>query len=161
MENVKSAVLVHLNPHEHEGVSNYCYNYALDLAVFFVGVLLLRLSSDIFWWLSDRNYDCIKFDLHNRLRLGRGDARLLVTVRERPLVRVTFFMTGFSLCYLATMVLLWQYGKQPLDQKDELLRQLPSLTLDRPPRQTLALISYCSQTCQNEMERQGTSVGIR
>ena len=156
VESVKSAVLVRLQKHD-DGLSHF-YDYALDLAVFFVGVLLLRLSSDLFWWLSDRKYDCVKFDLHNRRRLGCGDARLLVTVRERPLVRVTLFMTGFSLCYVATMVLLMQYCKKPFNQNDELLRHLPSLAQTRPPRQTLALVSYCSQTCQDEIERQGTSL---
>jgi len=134
--------------------------YSLDIAFFIVGVLLMRLSSDLFWWLSDRTYECVKLDLHNRLRLGCWDARLLVWVRARPLVRVALFMTGFSLCYSSTMVLQSTYLKRPVDQREELLRHMPSVVAAAAAasstKQTLARISYCSKPCHDEIERQGT-----
>lgn len=133
--------------------------YSLDVAVFVVGAVLMRLSSDLFWWLSDQTYETVKFDLHNRVRLGCWDARLLVWVRDRSLVRITFFMAGFSMCYVSTMLLLSTYMKQPFDQKDELLRRMPSSMMEEAvPQQTLDRISFCTKACQDEIERQGTYV---
>jgi len=126
--------------------------HSLDVTIFLFGVFLMRLSGDLFWWLSDEAYDRVKFDLHNRLRLQCWDAYILSVVRERDILRVILFMVGFTFTYISTIALL-SYLKQPFDQREELLRDMPSLKWESP-KQTI-VESFCSNICQVEMKRQG------
>ena len=124
----------------------------LDVAFFCFGILLMRTTGDLFWWLSDQDYDCVKFDMHNRLLLRCWDASVLSAVRARDVLRVALFMTGFYVVYTSTLVLL-TYMQRPFDQTSEILENMPSANLEAP-KQAL-LVSFCSNTCQDEIERQG------
>ena len=67
--------------------------------VFFVGISMMRLSGYLYWWLNDVDFKTIKFDLHNRVRLGFGDARYMLWVKRRPLFQALAFLFGYYLCY--------------------------------------------------------------
>ena len=127
----------------------------VDVALFFWGVLLLRLTGDLYWWLPDQDYDFVKFDLHNRLRLRCWDACFLSAVRARYILRAALFWTGHYYTYVSTIVLL-SHMQRPFDQRSELLENLPSANLEAP--QQCLLVSFCTKTCQDEIERQGAFV---
>jgi hypothetical protein len=78
-----------------------CFSaHTLSLFVTLVfGVALVRSSGYLYWWLNVSDYNCIKFDYHNRLRLNHWDARYLLWIKRRPILQASMFITGYHLCY--------------------------------------------------------------
>jgi hypothetical protein len=125
------------------------------IVTLFLGVLMLRLTGDLFWWLNDRDYDCLKFDYHNRLRLEYRDAKIMSWVRTRDLLRVTLYMVGYHFCYASASVIHF-YVSYLFDQKEALLSELPSVKYgEEGVCLTERDESFCSHTCQEEVDRQG------
>jgi hypothetical protein len=126
---------------------------------FFLGFILIRFTGDLYWWLSDKDYDLVKFDFHNRRRLGYWDARILSTVRVRKILRVSMYVIGYNLCYLATSE--FQFTMERFfDQRKEIIENLPSVKFQIDQGICLAAReeSFCARSCQDEIRRQGTCV---
>lgn len=75
-----------------------------------IGLLALRSTGYLYWWLNDRDLDCLKIDYHNRLRLGFQGARFIHRVRSNLLVRMSVYMISYNLCYITANDL---YAKLP------------------------------------------------
>jgi len=69
------------------------------LGQFLAGVACMRASGYLYWWLNGTDYQCIKLDLHNRLRLGHVEARLLHWIKQRPALRAALCIVGYHLVY--------------------------------------------------------------
>lgn len=69
------------------------------ITMFATGFVLIRASGYLYWWMNQADYNCIKFDYHNRLRLDNLDARLLFWVKQRPALQATIFTLGYYLVY--------------------------------------------------------------
>jgi hypothetical protein len=122
-----------------------------------LGVVLLRCTGDLYWWLSDPDYDLIKFDFHNRRQLRFWDARILAVVRVRHAVRAVLFLVGYHYCYKSmTHLLFWTL--RFFDQSAEILAALPSNVFRN--NHGMCLLerneSFCSHSCQREIARRGT-----
>ena len=61
--------------------------------------MLIRFSGYLYWWLNDVDYWAMKLELHNRYRLGYWDARLMVWIKQRPVLRAVLYFVGYHLCY--------------------------------------------------------------
>jgi hypothetical protein len=122
-----------------------------------VGLLLMRLTGDLYWWARDPIYDTVKFDYHNRKSLGYRDAWYISKIRTKKALRATLFMIGFYLTYgVATNVFLSLY-RSFLDERSSILGKLPSFNYRNHVGVCPAANdeSFCSNSCQNEIQRHG------
>ena len=126
--------------------------------------------TDLYWWLNDADYDCLKFDFHNRLRLLHFNShskdlwtRLLYAVHYYDTVRWLVYSFGYNFCYQVAQEIL-EYGEYFWNQSETALRYLPSNTFDVNLFQTLedamddeqphiASVFLCERTCQDEIDR--------
>lgn len=131
-------------------------------AAFLLGCALMRSTGDLFWWLSDRDYDCLKFDYHNRIRLRYPGARIVHAVRSSLLVRCFVYMVGYNACYQMSQEIFEELSERLWNQNSNLLRHLPSSTFDVNLFQTeeaaweepdISSIFPCERTCQEEIDR--------
>lgn len=129
----------------------------INLAVFFVGFWLTRFSGYLYWFLSPSDYECVKFDFHNRLRLGKWDARCLRWVVGHDVARATLFTAGYYLCYIAVDYFHGRFVDAFFNEREALLGNLPSRQYDLhvslddlPPEVPGAPISF---SCQHEMDK--------
>jgi hypothetical protein len=124
------------------------YQDGLMMLIFVLGLVLMRFSGSLYWWLSDRDYGCVKFEMHNRLRLGRWDARVLQWARSRSYMRCFLFIFGYYLSfagilhYVYRFYLLW-------DESDRLMRHLPSSAYDRD----VCMADLDRFSCEAELQR--------
>lgn len=128
--------------------------------IFFLGVLLIRLTGDLYWWLSDQDYAMVKFDFHNRRRLRFWDARVLSAIRVRQIVRVAMFMVGYNCCYSSISEFHFAMERFFFDQSEEVMANLPSAKFTKDHGMCLAEReeSFCTRSCQDEIDRQGKSL---
>lgn len=121
-----------------------------------VGILLLRLSGDLYWWLDDDTYDALRVDFGNRRRLGR-DMELEVgrNIRRRPIVRAICFMIGYPICYMVSASFNDSIEKALFDEFDNVATNLPSALYESPNGTCLAPVSFCSATCQDVLKARG------
>jgi hypothetical protein len=128
--------------------------------LFVLGAFLLRITGDLYWWLSDEDYDIVKFDYHNRLRLRYRDARAVWSIRKRNLLRVTLYMVGYYLSYVSSAV-LFHHIKNLFDERQSIVEHLPSVVFQQSHGLCLAQReeSFCDHSCQVEIIRQGMFLG--
>lgn len=124
----------------------------LHFLLFLMGFLFIRLSGYLYWWLSDRDYDCVKFDYHNRrvlleascssLSCGLQSQVLqqqqrrrqrnyfyvscLLWIKRHDAIRATLFTLGYVLVYISTGHFYFQVVYHWFDQRSSLLHELPS-----------------------------------
>ena len=72
---------------------------AIHALIFCLGFSFMRASGFLYWWLNSDDYNCIKFEFHNRLRLKDAQARFMMWVKERPRLQALLFIAGYHLCY--------------------------------------------------------------
>lgn len=125
--------------------------------VFVVGLLCLRLTGDLYWWLPDYDYDIVRYDFQNRLRIGPSFVNVTGWIRKYSILRVAIFMVGHHLCYVSAGVFV-DYLQRVTDQKASILEHLPSVRLEEQMGVCYAELadSFCSKACQDHMETQGT-----
>jgi hypothetical protein len=104
-------------------------NAVTYLTIFFIGIAMMRITGDIYWWSNDVDYLSIKFDYHNRIRLGMWDAKIIKMIRSYSVARAALCMIGYYLCYVSLYPLYIYYGSF-YDEKAKLLADLPSLKHD-------------------------------
>jgi hypothetical protein len=70
-------------------------------------LVILWHSGYLFWWSSQEVYSCLKFDLHNQLKLQRPSLclRAMRYIREREILCMTVYMVGYIICYTSVMML--------------------------------------------------------
>jgi hypothetical protein len=78
--------------------SNFQVAYGMS---FVVGFALLRLTGSIWNWCTVSLYDGVKFDMHNKLRLGDGDAMIIRWINKRILIRQFLSILGIYLCFIS------------------------------------------------------------
>ena len=78
--------------------SNYHLVYGLT---FVVGVLLLRVTGSIWNWCSCDLYYGVKFDLHNKIRLGDIDAKIIRWIQKRKRIQQLLSILGIYMCFIS------------------------------------------------------------
>lgn len=96
-------------------------------ATFLIGVLLTRISGSVWSWLSSDRYEGAKFDMHNKIRLGHKDARILRWIRKRKFIRIFLDVAGvyfifIAITYVLNDILLYAV----CDVKEDIRTNLPS-----------------------------------
>lgn len=113
----------------HSGTSNTPTDILYG-AIFVMGMIGIRWSGSLYWWLADDRHNAVKFELHNRLRLRFNDALILQWMNQHAVIQCTAYMVGYCLCYMAVQYAHYRLG-QVLWQhhRDVLLQQLPKRVL--------------------------------
>ena len=94
---------------------------------FLAGVALTRMSGSIWNWLNSDRYEGAKFSMHNKLRLGHLDARLLRWIRKRKHFRLLMDIAGVYLCFISVAYALNELLLPTIcDSKMRVLEDLPS-----------------------------------
>lgn len=98
------------------------------ICVFAVAVLVARLSGSLYEFTSDDEYDRVKFDMHNKLKLGDFDARILRRVKKHPTVKVLLDLTALYLTYISANHLIMEAMlKTFFDMTEDVTEGLPSM----------------------------------
>jgi hypothetical protein len=105
-----------------ETVEDLIYLILLSL-----GLVLSRASGSI-WidYVNSQTYSCIKFDMHNRLRLGDPDARRLRWLRKHKFFQALLDLVGFYLCLSAIGHFQDNRLLKLFDIRDKIFEELPS-----------------------------------
>ena len=112
--------LLELNEYENQNLV-----YA---GVLLVALIIARLSGWVYEFISDEDYESIKFDMHNSLIRGDLDARLLRWFKNHPVLRNILDVVSLYLCYLSANHLVTEYVmKTFLDVRQNVLADLPSM----------------------------------
>lgn len=129
------------------GTESSRFQYFLYGIVLVLGLVLIRSTGYLSWWLKDHDYDLLKMDYHNRLRLGFGEARFISSVRRKALLCLVTYMIGYNLVF---NVAVYLHG-----QLDGMLDQ-PSL-FDNLPSNLYPFSDdgfICDRTCSEGMKMQ-------
>jgi len=103
-------------------------NGALQAGTLFLGLFLTRLCGGVFYWLQDTQ--CTKFALHNKLRLGHMDARIMRWFRCHPRVSEWMDIVGFYLVSMTTATVVPGFLSL-FDMRNSFLSDLPSKLYNR------------------------------
>lgn len=123
------------------------------------GILLLRLSGDLYWWLDDDRYDALRVDFDNRRRLGNDiEMEWRRQIRRRPIVRAICFMIGYPLCYMVSVAFNESIERFLFNEHDYIASNLPSVLQDERNGMCPAAVSFCSTACQSYLKERGMSV---
>jgi hypothetical protein len=98
------------------------HNILLDNSILlFLGMLLVRWSGYLYWWLNDNDFSCIKLELHNRLKLGFWDAQSMLWIKRRPFFQAMSYFLGYNLCYKVAydVYCLFYYSFFSLDEEED------------------------------------------
>jgi len=79
----------------------YSYYKLAYLISFVVGIFLLRLTGSIWNWGTVSLYEGVKFDLHNKLRLGDIDIKFIRWVNKRKRLQQFLSIIGIYLCFIS------------------------------------------------------------
>ena len=98
------------------------------ICVFAVAVLVARLSGSLYEFTSDDEYGRVKFDMHNKLKLGDFDARILRRVKKHPTVKLLLDVTALYLTYISANHLIMEAMlKTFFDRTEDVTEGLPSM----------------------------------
>jgi hypothetical protein len=120
------------------------------------GVLLLRLSGDLYWWIDDDTYQVCCVDFENRQQLG-GDVEMDCSqkIRRRPVLRAIFFMVGYPMCYAVSTTLNGSVEKYFFNQYESIVSKMPSTLHEERYGTCPADMSFCSLACQEHLQNRG------
>ena len=109
---------------------------------FVMSVLLARISGGIWNYVNDETYECVKFDMHNRLELQSIDARFLRWFRKHPKFKIWTELTAFYLCTIVIEQILKESLSHKLfDIRHDILMALPSTEYNFPTTVRHALLA--------------------
>ena len=98
------------------------------VCVFAVAVLMARVSGSLYEFTSDDEYNRVKFDMHNKLKLGDFDARILRRVKKYPTVKLLLDVTALYLTYISANHLIMEAMlKTFFDRTEDVTEGLPSM----------------------------------
>jgi hypothetical protein len=97
---------------------------------FLFGVLLLRLSGGLFTsWTNDETYEGAKFDMHNKIRLGDWDAKVMKWLRRKRKLRVVLDIFAVYMCFISVGFFTSEKLLPAVcDRRQEVYEGLPSHT---------------------------------
>eukprot|EP00978_Attheya_sp_CCMP212_P019771 scaffold55713_cov52-Attheya_sp.AAC.4 len=99
-----------------------------------IAFILLRLSGNIFEWISDAHFACVKFDMHNRLRMRKYDARVMLWFRRHPSIQLCMNILCLYTCFISVNHLLDKIVLPGLfdnaKTRKQLIAGLPSMKYD-------------------------------
>uniref|UniRef100_A0A7S2ULB5 Uncharacterized protein n=1 Tax=Attheya septentrionalis TaxID=420275 RepID=A0A7S2ULB5_9STRA len=99
-----------------------------------IAFILLRLSGNIFEWVSDDHFACVKFDMHNRLRMRKNDARIMLWLRRHQLIQPFMNILCLYTCFISVNHLLSKNVLPALfdnaETREQLIAGLPSMKYD-------------------------------
>lgn len=90
------------------------------------GLLLLRSTGFLWLFLTGKRYRASKKHIQKGLERGSGDARFYTWIEERERLKVLLEVIGFYLCYISLYFFWNKFLLYSVDQKEDLLRLLPS-----------------------------------
>jgi hypothetical protein len=156
--------MTHLFP-QHVSSSSWWW-WIQNTIVLLVGLLLMRWTGDLFWWARDPIYDMVKWEYHNRQRLGYRDEKWMSKVREKDAVRAMIFLVGIYLACDASA----KFFEASWEQQQWIYRngsiiismeQLPSVQYSNNnggmcPSTAIREVSFCSNMCHEEIQHHGS-----
>lgn len=80
---------------------NFSYHRLAYFLSFVVGIALLRLTGSIWNWGTASLYEAVKFDLHNKLRLGDFDIKFIRWINKRKRLQQFLSIIGIYLCFIS------------------------------------------------------------
>ena len=110
------------------GTESDVFGICLHSGLFVAGIVLLRSTGYLYWWLKDSDYDLFKFDCHNRLELNYPESRFISSVRSRDLLCLFVYLIGYNL--VTTVAMYIQDEQDWLFSKQDILEALPSRILE-------------------------------
>jgi len=99
----------------------------LPSLILVASIMVLRITGGIFEWVSDDVFVRVKFDMHNRLRLGNMDAKLVRWFHRHEHVRTFFNAFAFFACSFAVNHFQDQVLGMACDKRESLFEELPSV----------------------------------
>lgn len=113
-----------------EGVELAAVNipkWLLYTGMLLLGCVLARASGLVWHFAGPLAYKRVKWDYHNRIRLGAVDAQWLHWLQEQGEVVVgVIHVVAYYLCYIAVVYFVGQLAVY-CDQREEILEDLPSV----------------------------------
>uniref|UniRef100_A0A7S2UPP0 Uncharacterized protein n=1 Tax=Attheya septentrionalis TaxID=420275 RepID=A0A7S2UPP0_9STRA len=109
--------------------------------VLLVGLTLSRASGYLWSWINEEKRECVRFDMHNRLRLGTYDARLLRWFRRHTHFKIAVNTLSLYLCFIGVAYWLNVMLYHCCDVRSRLLETLPS-TIAESTSEVLNLLEY-------------------
>lgn len=106
---------------------DYESQHLLPFILLLGSVLVLRITGGIFDWVSDDVYGRVKFDMHNRLYLGKSDAELVRWFHHHGHIRTFLNVFAFFACSFAVNQFQDQALGMAFDKREELFANLPSV----------------------------------
>ena len=106
---------------------DYERQHFLPFVLLIGSVVVLRITGGIFDWVGDAVYGRVKFDMHNRLRLGKSDAKLVRWFHHHEHIRTFLNVFAFFACSFAVNQLQDQALGMAFDKREELFANLPSV----------------------------------
>jgi hypothetical protein len=87
-----------------------------------------RVSGSLYEFTSDDEYDRVKFDMHNKLKLGDFDARIIRRVKKYPTAKLLLDVTALYLTYISANHLIMEAMlKTFFDRTEDVTKSLPSM----------------------------------
>ena len=92
----------------------------------FFAIFLLRFTGGLWEYVSYETYDRIKFDMQNRIRLGKLDAVVMRFFHKHPIIYTFANACAF---YISFNSVMWWHGRclAAFDQRDIIFQSLPSV----------------------------------
>lgn len=112
-----------------EGVElvEFCPKWILYTGMLLSGCVLARASGLVWHFTGPLAYKRVKWDYHNRIRLGAVDARWLHWLQEQgEVVLGVVHVIAYYLCYIAVVYFVGQLAIY-CDQREEFLEDMPSV----------------------------------
>jgi len=79
---------------------NFQNQDAVYITLILVSILVLRMTGGMWSYLVYESYGRVKFDLHNRLRLGKVDAHVVMWFRQHPKIQTFVDLVAFYTSFL-------------------------------------------------------------
>ncbi len=105
---------------------HYANQNVVEVCCVIIALVMLRMSGGLWDWLSDEKYERVKFDAHNRLRLGSLDARIHRWFRRRPNLQTLMNIVAFYLIY-GSVCQLHDRCLHAFEKRHVIFRDLPSV----------------------------------
>jgi hypothetical protein len=96
------------------------------VVVILFSIVLLRFSGGLWEYVSSETYERVKFDMHNRLRLGKLDALIMQWFHKRPNMYTFANAFAFFASY-DSVVWLQERCLAAFDQREIIFQSLPSV----------------------------------
>lgn len=123
--------------------------FASAAVLFVIGAAVTRCSGYLYWWLNDTVHDYLKFDYHNRLRLGFPGAAILNAARSNLVGRALVYLIGYNICFQVADTSYGLVSQYMVPSASPILERLPSHHIVYDPYWNDDRF-VCDRTCAEE-----------